>query len=109
MTVSSQLPWQPPDDARDVATAWSSRRETSTGALSVSVIIAAYAEDRWHDTYRQAPADGRAWITGRGPGRVFRGGFLYHNPRDVRAGDRGRGNGGVAPRPWVGFRLARTL
>jgi GT2 family glycosyltransferase len=49
MTVSSQLPSQPPDDARDIATGWSSRRETSTGALSVSVIIAAYAEDRWHE------------------------------------------------------------
>jgi GT2 family glycosyltransferase len=48
MTVSSQ----PPLDARDIATAWSSRRETSTGALSVSVIIAAYAEDRWPDTVK---------------------------------------------------------
>ncbi len=45
MTVSSQ----PPPDTRDIATAWSSRRETSTGALSASVIIAAYAEDRWPD------------------------------------------------------------
>jgi O-antigen biosynthesis protein len=40
---------RPPRAARDIATTRSSRRETSTGALSVSVIIAAYTEDRWHD------------------------------------------------------------
>ena len=46
MTVCSR----PPRAARDIATASSSRRETSTGALPASVIIAAYTEDRWHDT-----------------------------------------------------------
>jgi GT2 family glycosyltransferase len=48
MTVSSQ----PPLNAPDIATAWSSRSETSPGALTVSVIIAAYTEDRWLDTVK---------------------------------------------------------
>jgi O-antigen biosynthesis protein len=48
VTVSSQ----PPLDARDIATAWPSRRETSTAAPSVAVIIAAYTEDRWPETVK---------------------------------------------------------
>jgi formylglycine-generating enzyme required for sulfatase activity len=67
-----------------------------------------WVEDRWHDTYKGAPVDGCAWITGRGEsGRVIRGGSWGNNLGDDRAGSRG---GSIeAPRPWVGFRLARTL
>ena len=66
-----------------------------------------WIEDRWHDTYRQAPVDGRAWITGRDPCRVIRGGSRYSSHRSIRVGIRDRI--GEAPRAWVGFRLARTL
>jgi O-antigen biosynthesis protein len=48
VTVSSQ----PPLDAPDFATAWPMRCETSTEAPTVSVIIAAYTEDRWPDTVK---------------------------------------------------------
>src|SRR5258705_13620172 len=45
------LPSQPaPGGARDSAEAWPSRPKNPTGVRSVSVIIAAYTEDRWHDT-----------------------------------------------------------
>ncbi|MCW2691162.1 MAG: hypothetical protein JWR37_6052 [Mycobacterium sp.] len=48
MTVSPQP--SPRGATRDSAEAWSSRRENPTGVPSVSVIIAAWTEDRWHDT-----------------------------------------------------------
>lgn len=33
-----------------------------------------WCADRWHDDYRDAPADGTAWTTGDDPRRVLRGG-----------------------------------
>jgi formylglycine-generating enzyme required for sulfatase activity len=66
-----------------------------------------WVEDRWHDTYKGASVFAGAWIIGSKSGRVIRGGSWSGRPRDGRAGNRG---GDVeAPRPWVGFRLARTL
>jgi formylglycine-generating enzyme required for sulfatase activity len=66
-----------------------------------------WIEDCYHDSYKGAPADGSAWVTGScGSGRMIRGGSWTSNPRLLR----------VALRDWVGtvnydvgFRLARTL
>ena len=58
--------------------------------------------------YRNAPGDGRAWLTGQCQSRVMRGGSWYDAPRVIRS----------ANRTWqkartrsalVGFRVARTL
>jgi len=63
-------------------------------------------EDTWHGSYKDAPADGTAWLQGSGP--VIRGGSWSLIPLYLRA----------AYRVWiardnryynVGFRLARTL
>jgi formylglycine-generating enzyme required for sulfatase activity len=68
-----------------------------------------WVEDDWHDNYKEAPDDGRAWIDEpRGADRVFRGGSWGFSASYCRSADRylnspgNRGNG-------IGFRLARSV
>lgn len=68
-----------------------------------------WCEDDWHDDYKGAPENGRAWINmKRGSGRVVRGGCCVNDAVNVRA----------SIRYWVvplardyfaGFRLSRDL
>ena len=70
-----------------------------------------WVQDCWHENYKGAPKDGRAWKAGGGGDcgrRVIRGGSLYSAPRDLRS----------STRNWitldyrdifVGFRLAQDL
>jgi formylglycine-generating enzyme required for sulfatase activity len=66
-----------------------------------------WVEDRWHKDYKGAPNDGSAWVTGGDADHVLRGGSWNINPKRNRAGNRDWSNN--RPRPWAGFRLARTL
>jgi formylglycine-generating enzyme required for sulfatase activity len=51
-----------------------------------------WVEDDWHDSYKGAPVDGRAWIDDpRGSGRVFRGGGWDGSAGNCRSAYRGRG------------------
>ncbi len=69
-----------------------------------------WCEDRWHESYDGAPADGSAW-TARAAGkskekdsRVLRGG-CWHDPPDVcRSAARVR-LGPEEPEDWAGFRV----
>ena len=68
-----------------------------------------WVEDCWHDSYRGAPRDGRAWTTGGDCGkRMLRGGSWFNIPRNVRSAYRVRGDTGIRIDD-VGFRVARTL
>ena len=69
-----------------------------------------WVEDCWHDNYKGAPTDGRAWTTDCVGLRraVLRGGSLIDKPRALRC----------AVRDWVkadtrdydfGFRVVRDL
>ena len=71
--------------------------------------VAEWVEDCWHDSYRGAPSDGRAWTSGGNCGRrALRGGSWRGNRRGLRAA--GREGHGVRTRDNViGFRVARTL
>jgi len=66
-----------------------------------------WVEDRYHASYKGAPADGSAW-PGDNAKRVLRGGSWNNSPRDVRAAVRN------SYRPdlrysFFGFRVARGL
>ncbi len=68
-----------------------------------------WCADVWHNDYRGAPTDGRAWVEGGEQGqRVLRGGSWVNLPIYLRAAARDRS----VPGGWdydVGFRVARTL
>ena len=68
-----------------------------------------WVEDCWHDSYRGAPADGRAWTTSGDCGhRVSRGGSFTGIPWFLRAAYRLQFSAGVRS-GHIGFRVARTL
>lgn len=66
-----------------------------------------WTEDSYHDSYKGAPTDGRAW-QGDGAKRVLRGGSWNNAPRNVRAAAR-NGNKPALCFSFFGFRLARML
>ena len=68
-----------------------------------------WVEDDWHDDYKGAPEDGRAWIDKRrGANRVIRGGSWGSNARYCRSAYRYNNEPG-ARYGGVGFRLARSV
>ena len=68
-----------------------------------------WLEDDWHDNYRNAPSDGRAWIDNpRGSSRVLRGGSWYFDALGCRSVFRSYGGPGYRDYD-VGFRLARSV
>ena len=50
-----------------------------------------WCEDDWHDSYKNAPNDGSAWVDApeRGSLRVYRGGGWINDPRRYRVAFRG--------------------
>ena len=67
-----------------------------------------WTQDCWNGSYRGAPSDGTAWLSGDCSWRVLRGGSWGSNPYDLRSADRGGFTSGY--RNFIsGFRLARTL
>ena len=81
------------------------------GVYDMSGNVAEWVEDCWHEDYRGAPADGRAWESGHSGDcsrRVRRGGSWISVPGGLRAAVRlGLTNGNR--NSSVGVRLARTL
>ena len=67
-----------------------------------------WVQDCWHDSYREAPADGTARETDACTARVARGGAWDHKPKQLRAAARW---GIHVTRDYrgLGFRVARTL
>ena len=67
-----------------------------------------WVEDCYHENYKEAPTDGRAWTTRKCSRRVVRGGSWNNDPWDLRSAGRFR-NATVIRYFIIGFRLARTL
>jgi formylglycine-generating enzyme required for sulfatase activity len=94
------------------------QRTIPVGGLRVANVFGLYdmhgnvwewCEDDWHDSYANAPSDGRAWIdiSARGSYRVFRGGGWDNLAALCRSANRIR----IAPgyrHVDLGFRLLRT-
>ena len=70
-----------------------------------------WVEDCDHESYKDAPIDGSAWLNASGGDceeRVLRGGSWYSGPWILRSAFRGR-NFATARDGSIGFRIARTL
>jgi len=68
-----------------------------------------WVEDDWHDSYKRAPDDGRAWIDNpRGSYRVLRGGGWYAGAHRCRSATRGADWPGHRD-SLVGIRLSRSV
>ena len=67
-----------------------------------------WTQDCWNDSYRGAPSDGSAWLSGNCSRRVLRGGSWISNPYSLRSANRYDYTAGGR---YInnGFRLARTL
>jgi formylglycine-generating enzyme required for sulfatase activity len=68
-----------------------------------------WCEDRWHDTYVNAPSDGRPWIkvSAENP-RVLRGGSWFNLPLSLRSALRNRNEPDIRSYNQ-GFRVARSV
>ncbi|HRD79490.1 MAG TPA: SUMF1/EgtB/PvdO family nonheme iron enzyme [Saprospiraceae bacterium] len=84
------------------------KRSNELGLYDMSGNVWEWCEDDWHDDYKGAPKDGRAWVdSSRGDNRVYRGGGWSGDAEYCRAAFR---------RYWyparrisdVGFRLVRS-
>ena len=68
-----------------------------------------WCQDNWHDNYKGAPDDGRAWVGDpRGAYRVFRGGGWGSNAQICRSASRNYGLPD-SRNADLGFRLARSV
>ena len=67
-----------------------------------------WTQDCWNDSYKGAPSDGSAWLSGNCSRRVLRGGSWDLIPNDLRSANRNIKSTGYRSNS-VGFRLARTL
>ena len=70
------------------------------GLHDVAGNVSEWVADCWHDSYRRAPADGRAWINPGCRNKVVRGGSWANSPAQTRSGatDRSRSRGSGRPR-----------
>ena len=67
-----------------------------------------WTQDCWNGSYKGAPSDGTAWLSGECGRRVLRGGSWFSYPSSLRSANRDRVNAFI--RYYInGFRLARTL
>ncbi len=79
------------------------------GLYNVHGNVWEWVEDCWHESYRGAPNNGKAWTKGGDcEKRVLRGGSWDDLPEDLRSADRGR-NSAVGRNYSSGFRVSRTL
>ena len=67
-----------------------------------------WTQDCWNGSYKGAPSDGTAWLSGECGRRVLRGGSWYNDPNNLRSAYRNRNSTGFRLNNF-GFRLARTL
>jgi formylglycine-generating enzyme required for sulfatase activity len=81
-------------------------RQNSYGLFDMLGNVWEWVEDCWNDSYRNAPVDGSAWLTGACGQRVARGGAWNSPPKSVRASTRNRNVNSYRDYSF-GFRVVR--
>jgi formylglycine-generating enzyme required for sulfatase activity len=97
----------PLDNPGEKSFAVGSKQANAFGLYDMSGNVREWVEDRWHDNYNGAPADGSAWL-GDSTKRVLRGGSWKLGPRHSRTAVRGSAEP-VRRDNDTGFRLVRVL
>ena len=95
---------------------WDSERPAPVGSFEPNAFglydmhgnVDEWVEDCYHDSYHDAPTDGRAWTSGDCDSRVVRGGSWYYIPRSLRSAHRSI-NGPSIRLNAYGFRLVQDL
>ncbi len=78
------------------------------GLYDMSGNVWEWVDDCWHDSYRGAPMNSRAWTIGECSSLVLRGGSWVTRTWDLRSANRWIGTAGERYDD-IGFRIARTL
>lgn len=78
------------------------------GLHDVAGNVSEWVADCWHDSYRRAPADGKAWFNPGCRTRVVRGGAWASSPTQTRSAWR-LGSDANTTNARVGFRVVREI
>ncbi len=70
--------------------------------------VAEWVQDCWNESYKGAPADGSAWLSGNCNMRVLRGGYFGSRAQSVKSASRFRYDSDVRY-PGNGLRVVREL
>ncbi len=65
------------------------KQPNELGLYDMSGNVSEWCEDKWHDSYRGAPTDGSAWLSGSSSRRILRGGCWYSYAENCRSANRG--------------------
>ena len=85
-----------------------SYRANAFGLHDVPGNVSEWVADCWHDSYRRAPVDGRAWFNPGCRTRVVRGGSWASSPAQTRSAWR-LGSDANTTNARVGFRVVREI
>ncbi|MFM6896340.1 MAG: SUMF1/EgtB/PvdO family nonheme iron enzyme [Microcystis panniformis] len=87
------------------------KKPNAWGLYDMSGNVWEWCEDNWHDSYKNAPSDGSAWLTNDNHSHIVRGGSWFSFPRFCRSAYRGSIDGPFDY--YYGFRVVcgagRTL
>ena len=108
---SSKAKYESKDGSEESTVPVGSYSANTFGVHDTAGNVWEWVEDCWHESYKDAPADGSAWLSaseGYCGTRVLRGGSWLDYPRFLRSAERD-GDVATARGSIIGFRIARTL